>query len=136
MGLPELCYKTATKNCCQCYFKEKGKIFNIISFNFFLLTCKLIGTGPSSLRQLKNTGISPDDTEHVTCARPPSCRFFGKLNASITGGPVEQKRNSKIAISATKPITKSLIQFCKKKINFAQNKVFSFLTVVKLTVNN
>lgn len=35
---------------------------------------------------LKTIGISPDDTAQVTCARPPSCKFFGNLNGSITGG--------------------------------------------------
>lgn len=32
-------------------------------------------------------GMSPDETAQVICARPPSCRFFGNLKDSITGGP-------------------------------------------------
>lgn len=30
--------------------------------------------------------MSPDETEQDTWARPPSCKFFGKENSSITGG--------------------------------------------------
>lgn len=49
--------------------------------------------GSPSFFQLKYTGISPDETEHVTCARPPSCKFFGKLKGSMTGGAAKKKKN-------------------------------------------
>lgn len=67
-----------------------------INFNFFfcfclycdvILTCKLTGIWWSSFFQLNTIGISPDETAQVTWALPPSCKFFGNENGSITGGP-------------------------------------------------
>lgn len=76
------------------------KVGKILQYEFFggkqngsqmLITCKLGEIWWPSFFHVNAIGISPDDTAHVTCARPPSCKFFGNANGSITGGAAWKK---------------------------------------------
>lgn len=54
-------------------------------------TCKDDGIGPLSFSHVKCTGISPEVTLQLTCARFPSWRFAEKENGSISGGSTKYK---------------------------------------------
>lgn len=73
------------------YHQFKNQPVNCSKLKLFIndLTCKLERIGALSLSQVKWTGMSPDVTLQLTCARLPSCKFAEKENGSISGGSVK-----------------------------------------------
>lgn len=68
-------------------------------------TCSEAEIGSPSLYQLKCIGISPDVTEHVACALPPSWRLVGNENGSKMGGLCTISCISLLATSPSRLVT-------------------------------
>lgn len=77
------------------------------------LTCKVEGIGALSFSQVKWTGMSPEVTLQLTCARFPSCKLAEKEKGSISGGSgeinkdhsdtIESSKSRYLAVETTKP---------------------------------